>query len=248
MIRVAVLVSVLALADAGAAAPDPKYAWNLGELYPSETAWVAAKDAAVADIPKIAACRGKLTTSAGTLAECLETYFSIDRRITQVGVYAGMNYDLDTRVGRAQQMQEQARQARTAFSSASAWLRPEILAAGGDTIRGLTAADPRLAPYKQPLEDVLRRASHTLDPESERIVAETDLMSNAGQAIRDVFVNADLPYPKVTLSNGESVTLDAAAYTKYRAAGNRDDRLKVFTEFWARYNEFTRTLGTALNV
>jgi oligoendopeptidase F len=247
MIRVAVLVSVLAFAGAAAAAPDPKYAWDLGELYPSEAAWVAAKDGAVADIPKIAACRGKLTSSAGTLFDCLEVYFNIDRRITQVGVYASMNYDLDTRVGRAQQMQEQARQARTAFSSASAWLRPEILAAGGDKIRGLTAADPRLAPYKQPLEDVLRRASHTLDPESERIVAETDLMSNAGQAIRDVFVNADLPYPKVTLSSGESVTLDAAAYTKYRAAANREDRLKVFTEFWARYNEFTRTLGTALN-
>ena len=245
MIRVAVLASLLAFADAPAS--DPKHAWDLRELYPSEAAWVAAKDAAVADIPRIAGCRGKLTTSAATMLQCLETYYDIDRRLTQVGVYAGMGYDLDTRVGRAQQMQEQARQARTAFSSAAAWVRPEILAAGGDTIRGLISAEPRLAPYKQPLEDVLRRASHTLDPESERIVAETGLMSNAGQAIRDVFVNADLPYPKVTLSKGETVTLDAAAYTKYRAAGSRDDRLKVFTEFWARYTEFTRTLGTALN-
>ncbi len=34
----------------------------------------------------------------------------------QVGVYASMNFDLDTRIGRAQQMQEQARLARTAFA------------------------------------------------------------------------------------------------------------------------------------
>jgi len=50
----------------------------------------------------------------------------------------------------------------------------------------------------------------------------------------------------VTLSSGE-VTLDAAAYTKYRAATSREDRLKTFEAFWARYNEYTRTLGTSLN-
>ena len=245
MICVAVLAAALAVADVSAA--DPKYAWNLGELYPTEAAWVKAKDAAVADIPKIAGCRAKLTESAATLLTCLETYFDIDRRLTQVGVYASMNNDLDTRVARAQQMQEQARQARTAFLSATAWMRPEIIAAGRDKIRALEAKDPRLAPYTQPLDDIVRRAPHTLDAESERLVAETALMSNAGQAIRDIFVSADFPYPKVTLASGDEVTLNAPAYTKYRAAANREDRLKVFDAFWARYNEFTRTLGTALN-
>jgi oligoendopeptidase F len=245
MLPLAVLVGPFAFAAVAAA--EPKYAWNLAELYPTEDAWVKALDTARADIPKIADCRGKLTTSAATLLNCLDTYYDIDRRLTQAGVYASMTYDLDTRVGRAQQMQEQARQARTAFAAASAWLRPEILAAGREKIRALLAAEPRLAPYRQPLDDIVRRAPHTLDAESERIVAETALMSNAGQAIRDVFVNADLPYPKVTLAGGAEVTLDAAAYTKYRAAANREDRLKVFDAFWARYNEFTRTLGTALN-
>ena len=79
MIRVAVLAAVLAFADSAAA--DPKYAWNLAELYPSETAWVAAKDAAVADIPKITGCRGKLGSSAGMMFDSLETYFDIDRRL-----------------------------------------------------------------------------------------------------------------------------------------------------------------------
>jgi oligoendopeptidase F len=238
---------ILAAALADPATTDPKYAWNLRELYPSEAEWVKAKDSAAADIPKLASCRGKLTSAPATLLGCLETYYDLDRRTTQVGVYASMNYDLDTRVGRAQQMLEQARQTRTALSSATAWMRPEILAAGSDKIRTMTESEPRLAPYRQPLLDIARRAPHTLDAESERIVAETALMSNAGQAIRDVFVNAELPYPKVTLASGETVTLDAAAYTRYRAAGNRDDRLKVFTAFWGRYGEFTRTLGTALN-
>ena len=248
MIRLVVLAAVLALAaSAAVAAGDPKYSWNLAEIYPTEAAWAKALDTAVADIPKIEACRGKLTSSGAELLRCLETYSDIDRRLNQVAVYAGMNFDLDTRVGRAQQMQDQARQARTKFFAATAWLRPELIAAGSEKIRALAAAEPGLAPYKQPLDDVVRRAPHTLDAESERIVAETAQMSGAAQAIRDVFVNADLPYPKVKLKSGEEVTLDAAAYTKYRAAVDREDRLVVFAAFWSRYNEFTRTLGTALN-
>ncbi len=241
------IVLAAALAASEPAASDPRYAWNLREMYPSEEAWVKAKDGAVADFPKLDGCRGKLTESSATLLSCLETYYDIDRRLAQVGTYAGMNYDLDTRVGRAQQMQEQARQARTAFSSASAWMRPEILAAGADKVRALVAKEPRLAPFSQPLENTLRRAPHTLDAESEKIVAESALMANAGQAIRDVFVNAELPYPTIKLASGDEVTLDAAAYTRYRAAPERDDRLKVFAEFWGRYSKFTSTLGAALN-
>jgi oligoendopeptidase F len=247
MIRIAAFAAVLALASADAVASDSKYAWDLGELYPTEAAWAKAKDAAVADIPKIVECRGKITSSTGTLLKCLETYFDIDRRLVQVNVYASMNYDLDTRVGRAQQMQDQARQAGSDFAAATAWLRPEIIAAGPDRIQALDAQEPRLAQYKQPLDDIVRKATHTLDAESERIIAETALMASAGQSIRDVFVNADFPYPLVTLSGGEEVVIDAAAYTKYRAAVDREDRLKVFDAFWARYNEYTRTLGTSLN-
>ena len=63
-----------------------------------------------------------------------------------------MNYDLDTRVGRAQQIAGTGSPgAHRVLLGTTAWLRPEILAAGSDKIRTLTEADPRLATYKQPL-------------------------------------------------------------------------------------------------
>lgn len=91
---------------ADAAAADPRYTWNLQDLYPSEAAWVAAKDAAVKELPQLESCRGHLGESAARLLGCLDTVFDLDRRLAQVGVYATMNFDLDTKVGRAQQMQE----------------------------------------------------------------------------------------------------------------------------------------------
>ena len=221
--------------------------WNLAEIFPSEPSWTEAKQGALADLTKLEACKGKLAASAEDLHRCLSLVYDLDERITRVSVYASMAYDVDTRVGRSQQRNLEAQEARTRLASATAWLRPEILAAGPERIRALVAADRRLAPFRQPLEDILRRGPHTLDAGGEKIVAETAILADAGQAIRDVFTNAEFPYPEVVLSTGEKVRLDAAAYTKYRALANREDRRKVFRAFWSAYAGFTRTLGTSLN-
>jgi oligoendopeptidase F len=45
------------------------------------------------------------------------------------------------------------------------------------------------------------------------------------------------------LADGQEVTIDQAAYTKYRAAGNRDDRKRVFDAFWGKWKEFERSYG-----
>ncbi|HEX4826063.1 MAG TPA: oligoendopeptidase F [Candidatus Polarisedimenticolaceae bacterium] len=233
-------------ADEAGRPVDPKYTWNLTDLYPNQEAWAAAKNATVADLPKIEMCKGHLGDSAKALADCLDLISDVGKRLSKVGVYASMSFDLDTRVSSMQQMNDQARLAGTAFAAATSWVNPELQAVGADKIRGFVASESRLAVYKQPLEDVLRRAAHTLDPESERILAESRIVQGTGQSIRDVFVNADFPYPTVTLSTGEKVRLDAQGYTKYRAVANRADRLAVFQAFWSTYGDYTRTLGTAL--
>ena len=56
-----------------------------------------------------------------------------------------------------------------------------------------------------------------------------------------------MPWPTITLSDGQSVRLDASAYEKWRESANRDDRIKVFRAFWTTYGQFTRTLGATLN-
>ena len=48
---------------------DDKYKWNLGDIYPSDAAWRAAKDKVVTEIPKLSQYRGKLTSSPAVLAD-----------------------------------------------------------------------------------------------------------------------------------------------------------------------------------
>lgn len=229
------------------AAIDEKYKWNLAEIYSSEQAWEQERTGIGADIAKLAARKGTLGRSADDLYQTLALRDAIGQRIARVSVYANMSRDIDTRVGRAEQMTQQARQASTDFAAAMSWMRPEILALGPDKVHAQIAADPRLRPYTHPLDDWLRYGSHTLDPAREELLAQTGRISNAGQATWSQFTNADLPWPTITLSDGQSVRLDTSTYEKWRESANRDDRIKVFRAFFTAYGQFTRTLGSTLN-
>jgi len=239
-------VSAPAIPSERSAVPD-RLKWDLADLYPSEQAWIEAKRQLREGIQGIAGSRGSLGTSAESLHRGLKAWADLLQRSTRISAYGSQLYDLDQRVGRSQQMDQEAQQLRNDLATAVSWIEPEILALGAERVRGFVAAFPPLGEYRQPLEDILRRAPHTLTPEAEKIVAQAGSLESAAADIRGIFANADFPYPEVTLKSGEKVRLDAAAYTKYRAASSRDDRLLVFKEFWGTYNGFTRTLGTALN-
>jgi oligoendopeptidase F len=223
-----------------------KYTWNLKDVFPGEAVWKAARANALKRIPEIARFKGSLSDSADALLRALTAVMDLDRDLARIRSYASWLRDQDTRVSRSQEMIQEADQAIVGFRTAAAFLRPEILSMDPAKVRGFVASEPRLKPYAFFLDDILRRKPHTLSPEEEKIVARAGNLEGAGEAIYSVLTNADFPYPEVTLSTGEKVRLDAAAYTKYRAAPDRSDRDKVFGAFWTRYHEFERTMGAAL--
>ncbi|MFA6093333.1 MAG: oligoendopeptidase F [Elusimicrobiota bacterium] len=224
-----------------------KYKWNTSDLYPSEEAWVQAKDDILARIPNIAKLQGTLGASADGFYSALSMVMDLDKDLSRLATYAGMRSDEDTRVSKTLEMKQSAEELAVKFSAATSFIRPEILALGSAKVLSFVNADARLAPYKVWLDDILRYEQHTLSAPEEKIAAQAGMLASAGENIRDIFSNADLPYPETTLSSGEKVRLDAQGYTKHRASQNREDRDKVFNAFFSKYKEFERTLGTTLN-
>ncbi len=249
------LALALAAALLVAAAPAPalersevaeKYTWDLRDLYPSVEAWQTAKADLEKRIPELSKYQGRMGESPGVFFDALEARMGVQKELERLNVYSSMSSDQDKRVSRSLEMNQQAQQMFVDYGAAIAYQQPEILKLGSEKVRGFLAADPRLAVYRVFLEDILRWEPHTLSPAEERLLAKTGAMAGAGGALHDVFTNADLPYPSVTLSDGQTVRLDAQGYTRYRASTNRDDRMKVFDAFWTRYREFEQTLGSML--
>ncbi|HEY8923698.1 MAG TPA: oligoendopeptidase F [Polyangia bacterium] len=243
---------MMGLAETSTAATERKdipdrFKWNLADLYPTEDAWTAAKAEISKRLPELAKHRGKLGQSPKALLAGLDTMFELDRALSRLVVYANSLSDEDIRAARPREMKQAAEELVTAFAAQSAWVRPEILAMAPAKIRKFVAEEKKLAPYRVYLEETIRRKPHTLAAAQEEVVAQASELARAGGEVRGVLSDADLPYPTIKLSSGESVRLDASAFTLHRQSRNKADRDHVFTTFFGALKTYERTFGATLS-
>ena len=226
---------------------DAKYKWNLTDLYPSVDAWQQAKQDLAARLPVLESHRGHLGASADSLHRAITDLMDFSRDYSRLYTYASQLSDEDARVAKPREMNDEAEQLGVRLGSAVSWMDPEILALGADRIAAFVKADKRLETYRTYFDNVLRFAPHTLDATGEKIIAEAGRMAGAGVSVRNVFDNAEMPWPEITLPGGEKVRLDNAAYTEYRASPSRAVRDSVFRTFFREHHKFQGTYGTALS-
>jgi len=224
----------------------PEYTWNTADLFPDAAAWRNAMNQLNDLVPEIAAFQGKLASSARDLYACLELRTELSRRFGRLSTYAGLLSDQDTRDSEALAMKQETSQLGVDLSSRLAFIEPEIAALTSARIDQFIAQEEGLETYAFYLRDVLRRKAHKLSAAEEKIVAEAGLMSDAAYSTYSIFSNAELPYPEVKLSDGTTVLVDQAGYSRYRALPVREDREKVFQAFFTTLGQFRRTFGTQL--
>jgi oligoendopeptidase F len=222
------------------------YKWNLDDLYPSEAAWETARAAIAARIPGLAVHQGHLGDSAAALLAALDAESTLEQELQRFAVYAESRTNEDTRAARPRELAQASEKLIIDLQAAGAWIRPELLAMDPGKVQGFLAKEPRLAPWRFFLEDVLRAKPHTLDAAGEALLAEAGNLTGAGQAAYGILKDADLPYPTVKLSTGE-VRLDPAAFTLHRASPVKADRELAFKEFFGALKVYERTFGTTLD-
>ena len=223
-----------------------KYKWNLSDLYSSTEAWVKEKEAFSEKFKKIGEYKGTLGNSAGSLYAALSYLEEVAKDLFKFSSYASMQSDQDTRKAEPLSMDQEASQIATKFSTASAFITPEILSIPENKLKVFFNEEPKLEKFRHYIDDIYRTKEHTLTASEENIIAEAGIMQGNSYNIYSIFSNAEMPRAEVTLSNGEKVTLDAAGYALYRASSNREDRIKVFESFFSELSKFRMTLGTQL--
>jgi oligoendopeptidase F len=224
-----------------------EYKWDLTAIYPTDQAWRAAKEKLAAELPKLRAFQGTLSSSAPRLADALQMQSDFDKEVTRLYVYASMSSDQDTRVSTYQGMEQEMIQLAAVLGTESAFIEPEILKMDNATIDRFVAQEPRLQIFKHYLDDIARRRTHTLSNEEEKLLAASSVMASGPSSVYGIFTDADFPYPSVTLSDGKTVKLDKAAFSLYRASTNREDRKKVMDAFFTSLGKYRGTFGSMMN-
>jgi oligoendopeptidase F len=226
--------------------PD-QHKWNLGDIYPNETAWRSAKDRLQADLPRLRQFKGKLGSSPAALADALDTLYAFDKELSRQFVYASMLSDQDTRDAHHQGMRQEMIQLASSFSAEASFVEPETLRFPQGLVDTFVASEPRLKIYGFYLKDIARRAAHTLSENEEKILADAGPLASSPSGVFGILSNADFPYPTVTLSDGKPLKLDQAAFGPARGLPNRIDREKVMSSFFGALGGFSRTFGTTMD-
>ncbi|GAB5499066.1 MAG: oligoendopeptidase F [Pseudohongiellaceae bacterium] len=223
-----------------------RYEWDLTDLYPNVAAWEDAMSDVAARIAALPDYQGTLGDSAEAMLGALREISDTNKETARAYVYTSLERDADQRQADTQARFARARQLYSDLEEATSWISPEVLAVGAPTVRQYIAAEPGLADFEFMLNDILRQAPHTLDQQTEAILAQAGLVLSSPEQIYGNFANADIPWPSVTLSEGQEVTLSQAGYSRWRSAANRDDRKLVFDTFWDTWNQYSDGMGATL--
>ncbi len=226
---------------------DPKYTWDLSEIYSSVEAWNQAREDVLQDFVELEERRGTLGKSADSLYTGMQMYSDAYRNAARVSVYASLMRDEDLRVTETQERSQLGDIMFARFSESTAWIQPEVLKVGREVIESYIKEDERLAPFAFQLDDSLRNAPHTLGDEAEETLAYFTQSFSAASSIYSLIANSDIPWPTITLSTGEEHRIDSQGYGRWRRSENRDDRKLVFDSFWNKWSEYRNSVGKVLN-
>jgi oligoendopeptidase F len=226
---------------------DTAYRWNLEHLFPSVEAWEAERQRVLGELERIAAFKGTLGNSSASLYEALRFVSDTYREALRVYVYASLQQDEDLRDTAAQERNQLAEAMFARFSQATAWMDPEIIAAGEARIRGFMAENADLAPFRHQLDNTLRQAEHTLGAEAEQALSWFAQPFDAPSTIYSIIANSDIPFPEITTPEGETVRVDSQGYGLLRSHPDRNFRKEVFDAFWGKWLEYRNSVGMVLN-
>ena len=243
------IMTTTVTATAQNAAPDQpdQIEWDLSEIYPTLEAWDTARGQLATRVEGLAAYRGTLGESAVTLREAFDAISGTEKELSRLYVFAFLKADEDRRVSEDQERRGLAAALLSEFGEAVAFLSPELLSVGSETIQGYLAEDQGLAKHAFNIRNILRQEPHTLSDEAEQVIAATAPVVQGAERIYAMLTSSDLPFPKVTLSTGEEITLDQAAYSLHRASDNREDRKLVFDTFWGAWKGYETSIGQTLD-
>ena len=240
------LFCILQLSGSLSAQDTARYEWDLTDIYADASDWQSALDQVSLRITEFQNLKGSLGVNAQSFLRVMREYSDLNREAARVYVYTSLQRDADQREPEAQARFGLARQMYTDLTAGLSWINPELLKIGEDKVNRFFEEESDLADYEFLVRDILRQSPHTLDEATEAILAQAGMILSSPSQIYQNYANADIPWPEVTLSEGETVLLNQSGYGLWRASANREDRKLVFDTFWQTWQQYADGMGATL--
>ncbi|WP_288761497.1 oligoendopeptidase F [uncultured Lacticaseibacillus sp.] len=221
--------------------------WDLSTIFADDAAWQAEFTAVQALIPDLKALQGTLGQGPDALASGINQILAAFRRLEKVYVYASLKSDQDT--GNSQYLGFKARveSLATSFSSATAFMNPEIIAIPADTLNDWVAQNPELQHADHFLDSITAERDHVLDAATESLLAAAGDALDGTEKTFNVLNNSDIDFGMVQNDDGDFVELSHGLYDELIHSTHRDVRQGAFESLYATYDSLSNTFAATLS-
>ena len=209
--------------------------WDLTRVFPTDQAWQKEFESVSNEISNLNNLSAIITKSGNDLYSALTQIFSIDRRLEKIYVYATMSRDVDTSNNHYLGFAAMAEDLANKYSSAISFINPAILSLSNQVLKEFELQEPKLLNYKHYLDQITNKRNHTLDAQSEQIIAASGAALGSSSNTFNVLTNSDLEFGYTTDNDGEMVQLTEGLYSQLIQSPKRTVRKNAFETLYASY-------------
>ncbi len=220
--------------------------WNAESVFADEAAWSAEAERLPLDIAAVQKLEGTLALGPAALLEGFNAIEGLMGRVERLFSYVIMDHNVDTgnqaavrRYGQAQGVYGQA-------LAALGFLDPELLAIGQDTLTQWLKDEPRLAVYRQYLDDLFRRQQHVRSTEVEQILGALADPFGSTANTENMLTSADFKFKPAQDKDGAEQPLTQGSYETLRASPDRVTRRTAWENYSDQYLAYKNTLASNL--
>lgn len=219
---------------------ENKYKWKVEDIFPSDEAWEKSFSEAEKMID-FSEFEGKLGDRQ-IMVRFTQKDQETSKKLERLHLYAHMRHDEDTRIAKYTAMQSRAMSLIIKYSSAIAFVQPELTALPEETLKSY-AADPALNDYDYFFRQIIKDKPHILSAQEEKLLAMGGEVYSQFQNVFSMIDNADIQLGEVTDSEGNTIALTHGVYGVILHGEDRDLRKKAFERYYQAYISLTNTIA-----
>jgi oligoendopeptidase F len=224
-----------------------KYTWNPYSVFPDDATWAAALEEIKEMLPEIAGWRGRLHEGPEVVLGCMQQLEDLYRLVGKVNVYAGMFYAVDTADQEAAARSDQAGSLFGQAMATVAFVEPELIAIGQDTLNQWLAANEEMAQYAHYFETLFKKQEHVRSAEVEEVLGLVGSAFRTAAATHGVLANTDLPFEPAQPGNGDPIEIGQGNIDALISSPDRQTRRTAYEHYTDAHLTFKNTMANNLS-
>jgi oligoendopeptidase F len=223
-----------------------EHRWDLESVFAGDADWTAEYERVLAALPELERFAGRLGEGPDVLADFLARSEDAERRLDRLGVYATMRSSVDAGDDSAAALADRSRALDARLRAALAFVQPELLQVGADTLRRWVAENERLRVYEHWVDRLGALAPHVRSPEVEELLGLAAEPLGSAASIQGILTNAELALRPARDASGAEHEVAHGTYNGLLTSSDRELRRSAWESYTDAHLAVARTMAGCL--